>query len=106
MTLEEAKASKPGGADGWFLLFQRPKCVDERGSLPAGTGWWFWWQCHRARVACASFPPRHNLSRRSEAFRQGSAFRLLKHIRKTIELMSAVKIDYCCSMHAINFGLQ
>lgn len=51
-------------------------------------------------------PSRHELSRCSEAFRQGNAFSLLEHFRKTIVLMSVVRIDYCCSVHAINFGLQ
>lgn len=38
MTLEKTEGSKPSGAGGWFLLFQRTERVGERGSLPAGAG--------------------------------------------------------------------
>lgn len=37
MTLEKSKASKASGAEGWFLLFQRPKWAGKHGSLSVGT---------------------------------------------------------------------
>lgn len=61
-----------------------------------------WWQCHwhgwHTPPSCPDMS--------SGGFIEGNAFRLLKHFWKTVVLMSAVKIHYCCCMRAINFGLQ